>query len=268
MAGRLPTFLIVGAMRSGTTSLARYLGEHPDVYVAAEKEVHFFDRHWDRGLDWYRERFAAAGGARAVGEATPAYLYEEPALRRISEVLPDVRLLVVLRNPVDRAYSHYWLERGLGRERRSFADAVADGSPDPERDYLAWSRYLPQLELVTRYVPRGSLLVLLFEDLVEDPRSAFRTACGFLGVDRDFVPGNLGRDINRYRDYRSLRLRMYARRPPSTLLKRALARLNTVPHSSYPPMDPETRARLVPAFRESNRALGRWLGSDVSVWEG
>src|SRR5688572_14326389 len=113
---RLPDFLIVGAMRSGTTSLHKYLQAHPDVFVASGKEVHFFDRRYGRGLDWYRSRFAGVTTERVVGEATPAYMYDENAIARIAHDLPDARLIVVLRNPVDRAYSHYWRNRSRGRE--------------------------------------------------------------------------------------------------------------------------------------------------------
>ena len=266
MAGRLPTFLVIGAMRSGTTSLARYLGVHPDVFMAPEKEVHFFDRHWVRGVDWYRERFAGATTERAVGEATPAYLHDEAAPARIAEVLPQVKLVVLLRDPVDRAYSHYWLERSLGREPRGFAEAVREGPRDPDRDYLGWGEYLPQLQRFRARFPPEAMLVLLFEEFSEEPRAALRAACRFLDVHDRFVPPNLGRRINRYRDYRSLRLRLFTRRPPPTLFKKVLARLNAT-SSSYPPLDPEVRQDLVGRFRGRNAELAAWLGRDLSAWE-
>src|SRR5262245_45971784 len=121
---RLPTFLIVGAMRSGTTSLARYLGAHPDVFVAPEKEIHFFDRCFDRGVAWYAERFIQAAGAGAIGEATQSYMYDPDAIARMRSVVPSARLLTILRHPTDRAYSHYWLNRAHGLEDRSFEAAI------------------------------------------------------------------------------------------------------------------------------------------------
>src|ERR671919_2133494 len=110
MTLRLPTFLVIGAMKSGTTALINSLGKHPDVF-ALPSEIHFFDRFHDRGLDWYRERFAKARGQGAVGESTPEYMYLPHARERIVRDLPGVQLIAILRNPVERAYSHYWHNR-------------------------------------------------------------------------------------------------------------------------------------------------------------
>jgi hypothetical protein len=84
----LPNFLIIGAMRSGTTSVARQLGEHPDVFMAPQKEIHFFDFHWEKGIEWYRAQFRGAGDESAVGEASPSYLHDPFAIERIAGTLP------------------------------------------------------------------------------------------------------------------------------------------------------------------------------------
>src|SRR5437764_7156012 len=119
MAPPLPNFFIIGAMRSGTTSLTRYLNAHPDVFVAPGKELHFFDQRFDRGLDWYRDCFERAAGQRAIGEATQSYMYDAEAMTRLAVTVPKARLLAILRNPVDRAWSHYWLNRALALETLS-----------------------------------------------------------------------------------------------------------------------------------------------------
>src|ERR1051326_983405 len=116
---RLPTFLIIGAGRSGTTSLARYLGSHPHVFMARAKEMHFFDSD-SKTREWYRPRFAEARRQTAVGEATPNYLYEPAAIKRMAAIVPEARLIAILRDPVDRAYSHYWQNRSLGKETMTF----------------------------------------------------------------------------------------------------------------------------------------------------
>src|SRR4051812_42429120 len=107
---RAPDFLIVGAAKAGTTSLAAYLAEHPDVFMARRKELHFFGREkeYRRGWEWYCSHFEGAGDARAVGEATPDYMWRERAVERIAQDLPKARIIATLRHPVDRAYSHYW----------------------------------------------------------------------------------------------------------------------------------------------------------------
>ncbi len=99
---RLPDFLIIGAMRSGTTSLYRYLGAHPEVFMTP-KELQFFTEHFSRGLDWYRRQFVTAGHRSVLGEATADYLARESAMQRIAHTLPTVKMIASLRNPVDRS---------------------------------------------------------------------------------------------------------------------------------------------------------------------
>ncbi|MGH2726519.1 MAG: sulfotransferase family protein, partial [Actinomycetota bacterium] len=181
-AGPLPNFFIIGAMRSGTTALSRYMGAHPDVYVAPEKEVHFFDRLHERGLDWYRSRFAAATTERAIGEATQTYMYLADATERMAAAVPDARLVAILRNPVDRAYSHYWMNRSLRVEPLGFREALAAYPDDPPPSgqmypYIERGRYLAQLERVCAHYPRSALHVLLLEDLVREPDATFATLC-------------------------------------------------------------------------------------------
>lgn len=105
----LPNFLIVGAARAGTTSLYYYLKQHPDVFMSPKKEIDFFDvdKNFEKGLDWYERYFEGYTGQKAIGEASPLYMYLEKVPKRIAKVIPDVKLIFILRNPVDRAYSHY-----------------------------------------------------------------------------------------------------------------------------------------------------------------
>ncbi|MGH2726565.1 MAG: sulfotransferase domain-containing protein, partial [Actinomycetota bacterium] len=126
MASQLPNFLILGAMKAGTTSLAYWLGEHPDVFLAPGKELFFFNvpQRWELGVDWYRSQFAGSEGKIARGEATPGYLGHPQAAERIAATLPDVRLIALLRHPADRAYSQYWHNRATGTETRTFARMV------------------------------------------------------------------------------------------------------------------------------------------------
>jgi hypothetical protein len=271
----LPTFVIIGAMRSGTTTLARALGEHPQVYMAPAKEIHYFDRHFSRGLGWYEQHFAGADGRTAVGEATPAYLFEDVVPPRMVGTLPDARLIAILRDPVERAYSHYWLERGLGREPLGFREALeaeparmsADGaSPRINQAYLGCSTYLPQLRRFCEHYPRQALLVLVLEDFAQDPGRTYGAVCRFLGLEEGFVPLEVGEQLNAYREYRSLWLRRAMRGGPRTPLRRLLARLNERRGSGYPPMDHHIRRELQERFAEHNAELAAWLGKDLSVW--
>lgn len=269
----LPTFLIIGAPKGGTTSLARYLEQHPDVSIAAEKEVHFFDDNFDRGLDWYRSRFAGAG-ARAIGEASPTYLMRRDAHPRIASVIPNARLIAVLRNPIDRAYSDYWFQRSLGFENRSFADAVRAEIADPADVpffHLGAGLYDRQIEDLGVHLPPENLLVLLFDDLTADAAGTFAAVCRFIGVDDTFRPPDLGRVFNPSMRLRSeglrrfmLRTHMWRRLPrwiPDTI-----DRLNRR-NAPYPPMDDAIRRELVAYFAPHNADLGRRLGRDLSAWD-
>ena len=267
--GPLPNFFIIGAMRSGTTALARYVGAHPDVFMAPEKEVHFFDRHHDRGLDWYRSRFAAHRGQPAVGEATQTYLFMPDVPARIAAVVPDAKLIAILRNPVDRAYSHFWMNRGLRTESREAAEALtadpAGAGDGPSFPYLDRGRYLPQLQRVCEHFPRDSLHVLLFEDLLARPEETFAGVCAFLGVDPAVLPENLGRQINKNVAFRSIRVRDLGRRFPAPVGK-VIGRLNRKSFS-YPKIDPALRRELAARFTDDNARLAAWLGRDLSIWD-
>jgi hypothetical protein len=271
-AVQLPNFLVVGAMRSGTTSLARYLGSHPDVFVAPEKEIHFFDRYFDRGVDWYGAQFARAGHADAVGEATQSYMYDSAAIARMKSTVPSARLLAILRHPTDRAYSHYWLNRARGLESLSFEAAIEEEAGrllTGRRSRFVYSyvdrgRYVRQLESLCEAFPRSSLCVLIFEEMRLDPQAAFEIACRHIDVDPAKGPPELGKAINAHVTFRSPRLRRYSKRLPRAL-RTVVGRLNTR-EGGYAPMQAETRISLDLLFRSEIDGLAEWLGRDVPSW--
>lgn len=270
--GRLPTFLIIGASKAGTTSLASYLSQHPDVFMSSRKEINFFDLHYGEGVDWYRAHFVGAGDRRAVGEATPTYFLDDRALSRMAELLPDARLVVLLRNPVDAAWSNYWMQRSLGFEKRDFAEAVRaelEGERSGAIQYLWPVRYVRRLERVCDLYPREALLVRLFDDLTADPRATFTEVCRHIGVDDTVVPPNVGDVYNPSTRLRSERLRYLMLRSRAWKWMPRLAtpidRWNRV-RTAYPEIDPVVRGRITDLLAEDTAALTRWLGRDLSVW--
>ncbi len=182
-AGILPTFLVIGAMKAGTTSLYEYLKSHPQVFMPDTKELDFFveELNFTRGAGWYRTQFAQAGGATAVGEASTSYtkfpLYRDvPA--RIGAMLPEVRLVYVIRHPIERIRSQYLHERLLGEERLPFERAVL-----VHERYVSFSRYANQLSHYLEHFPRERILLVEAEALRTDRASTLRRICGFLGID-------------------------------------------------------------------------------------
>lgn len=267
----LPDFLIIGAMRSGTTSLYRYLGAHPEIAMA-RKELQFFTEHFDEGLDWYRRHFPTSGTARLRGEATADYMARESAMTRIADTAPAARLIASLRNPVARAWSHYLLVRERGREPRSFARAIADelaslrqhGPDAPGVLYLPHGMYDVHVQRCRQLFPPANLHVEVFERWSNDPGPAYRRVCEFLGVDATFTPPDLGRRVNPFVTFRSLTLRRLTHRLPRPLGK-ALGRLNT--REAHPPAIPEeSRALLEDYYGPHVAKLEGILGKAIPEW--
>jgi Sulfotransferase domain len=246
----LPDFLVLGAQKAGTTALYAYLRWHPGITGPSWKEVSFFDRHWWRGEAWYRGQFPLRAGERLVGEASPSYLFHPLAPERARSLVPDARLLVLVRNPVDRAYSQYQHEVALGREPLSFEDALAAEDDrmrgeaerlvaDPRAFSRAWwdhtyasrGMYAEQLERWLAVFPREQLLVVATEDLGGRPAETYAAILAFLGA-----------------------------------APHQLAEYPRVFDRDYEPMRPGTRAELAARFAEPNRRLGELLGRRFS-WE-
>ena len=256
----LPDFLIVGAQKCGTSSLYRNLINHPSIAPAFVKEVHFFNNHFQKGMDWYRTYFPSVPYKYYItqiqkrdfvtGEATPGYIFHPHAPRRISESLPHVKLIVLFRNPVDRAYSHYYHEVRKKREPLSFEVAI---KMEEERlrgefdkfmkdehhysfnylhySYLLKGVYVDQLKLLNNYFPKEQILILKSEDFFKDPQASFDRVLQFLGLPvwqvKDFKKQNVG---------------------------------------YYPKMDAVMRNRLVDYFVPHNHRLYEYVGTNFG-WE-
>ena len=211
--GRLPEFLILGAQKAGTTTLYDVLTQHPDIGSARTKELAFFDRHFGRGVSWYKANFPKSVGI--TGEATPDYIVDPAAPERVKSVLPDAKLVVLLRNPVDRAISHYFHAVRLGYENRPIEVALSlDNQPDPnaalrfvghplERrsEYQAFSYldrgfYSKQLAQWFELFDRKQFHIEFSEDFFTDPEPVVEAVLSFLDVPSgwafDVRPKNIG----------------------------------------------------------------------------
>jgi hypothetical protein len=186
----VPNLFIIGAMKSGTTSLHQYLSRHPDAFMSEPKEPGFFveELAWSRGWGWYLNLFARAGEAQIVGESSthyaklPTYGGVADRIRRFN---PHARFVYVMRDPLDRIVSHYWhnvRNLHLEAERRPFARAILE---DPA--YLAYSDYAMQIEPYLQLFGRERLFVLTFESLMAEPQVVVGHLCGWLGI-ADAIP--------------------------------------------------------------------------------
>ena len=298
---RLPDFFVVGAPKCGTTSLNSYLSMHPDVYVPARKEIHFFGSDLvfssprpDRAE--YLHLFDARRAEKRAGEASVWYLYSRNAAREIHEFNPDARIVIMLRNPVDVMVSlHSQRLYGGDEDIRDFAEALAaeparrrgERLPRNFRNTMGFfyrdvARFSEQVRRYVETFRADRIHVILFDDLQRDVATVYRDTCAFLGVDPTFRPpfdvvnpnkevwSSGLRDVLQFASpvvrsgIRAILPSAFARET----LKRRLLALKTryVPRS---PIDPELRLRLQGEFRPEIRALGEILGRDlVSLWFG
>jgi Sulfotransferase domain len=249
--GALPDFLIIGAQKCGTTFLYNLLCQHPYVEPAATKEVHFFDTNFTKGVEWYRSRFSPPtqkeGRKVLTGESSPYYIYHPHAARRAAQVVPGTRLIALLRNPVDRAYSDYNHKAREGRESLSFEEAIAaeeerlrgekekmladEGYASPNYrkfSYLSRGVYVDQLKEWRGYFDEEQLLVLKSEDFFENTQAGFERSLAFLGLPH-------------------WETRVSGERN----------------EGEYEQMNPATRQRLEDYFEPHNKRLYEFLGVDL-----
>jgi hypothetical protein len=267
----LPEFLIIGVQKGGTTSLYRYLEQHPCVAPAFAKEVHFFDNHtrdykYGKGLSWYRSHFVYSTSKiyhqtvhrqnLITGEGSPDYIFDPNAPQRIAAALPHVKLIVILRNPVDRAYSHYMHNAraawDVKREPLSFEEAIA---AEPTRlqgekakllqddsyfsynymhySYLQRGMYADQLQTWFSLYPKEQMLILGSENFFADPQAHFKQVLEFLGLPDWDLP-----------EYKSFNTRSQG----------AIA------------MADQTRSQLLEYFKPHNQRLYQILGNDFG-WD-
>lgn len=235
-----PTFVIIGTQKGGTTSLYRYLDKHDDVTMSTRKEVHFFDFFSFKGSNWYLAHFPLRGEAGQTGEASPSYLFHPEAPKRIHAAFPDIKIIALLRNPVDRAYSHYQMEYRRGNDPLSFEEAIAqeperlrDSDPDSaggnwrRYSYLSRGMYVEQLARWLELFPREQFLLIKSEEFFREPGRLFDQVLRFLELP--------SRPLPRYRSYKS---------------------------HGYAPMRPETKARRAHYYEPYNRQLYDLLGWD------
>ncbi|MGB5810417.1 MAG: sulfotransferase [Polyangiales bacterium] len=308
----LPHFIMIGAPKCGTTSMHAMLARHPDVFMP-DNEVFFFDvddvmahpdffvhrdglsfhdydGQFDEYLAWYRSLFAAAKPGQLVGEDTTTYLRSPDAPRRIEALLPDARLIAMLRDPVDRAYSQYLHNVRAGRHSLSFERTLRTNPAA----LLAHGFYAEQLARYEGFLDAGQLHVVFFEDLIADPRGELQRVCDFLGLD-DLPPEDEGAEhsnparppihmgsrllVNHWLGHRFSfprpRPNLPNYRGPQTPDAQArkfrwyegafLTLDGSLPVRRPPPMNEETRSHLQKVFAKRNAGLERLLSTNVSA---
>jgi hypothetical protein len=270
----LPNFLIIGAARCGTTWMHENLRMHPDIFMPSKKELHFFDRDYDKGLDFYEQYFKGWSGQKAIGEATPAYLHgfytDQDVAANIHRHLPNAKLIVSLRNPVERAFSHFMnvLAKHNHNVGITFEEKLQRLAGDAE--LVREGFYAEQMTRYYKLFPSDRVLVMLYDDLVSDPVAFLRQVYEFLDVEPAFQRKAIRAKINMSAGKRNLAKSstvQFASQVASRLgLHELSSRLRKWNSLEQQPMNPRTRAMLVDIYRGKNRELERLINRDLSQW--
>ena len=297
MAGQVPNFLVIGAARSGTTALYQALAKHPHIFMSPVKEPNYFafgegQLHFaGPGAEFvnnsinvfgeYKRLFDGCNGASAIGEASPLYLYSPQASKRIAETLGPVKLIAILRDPIEQAYSHYLYARAQMIEPLATFEEALDAERQrlalnwqPLFQYSRFPRYGEQLGRFLENFARENLLVHLYDDFVADPEAVYRSIFEFLGVDAEFAPTN--ERVNMGGVPRISGLQRFIMRPtvlspvlrmvlPEAARQRVRNRLSGN-NIVRPPFPATTRQRLLDALREDIGRTQELIDRDLSHW--
>jgi hypothetical protein len=295
----LPNFLVLGAAKAGTTSLYRYLRAHPDIYLSSIKEPRYFafpetrpsfvgpgskrlQIIWE--IEKYRQLFAGRTSEPAAGEISPQYLYCECSPGAIRKLIPEAKLIAILRDPADRAYSHFCHSRRDGRE--SLPDFAAALAAEDKRIAAGWwfnfhyrncGYYARQLKRYLKLFPREQILILLYDDMISDCPGLLRRICAFLGIDESHrfdtterhnvtkgIPHSVLFDRFLHSEGTAKHLIRAIVRPNVRLsMFRRLSSLNLTPKPAF---ERSVHEQLVSAFKPDILELEQLIERDLSAW--
>ncbi len=308
---QLPDFIIVGAAKAGTTSLYQYLKQHPEIYFPPIKEVNFFctdirpenfraeyaksvyldvDDFISSGMkhevfhgfvktiDQYEKIFEPAGPKKILGELSNTYLYSETAAKKIYETLPGAKIIMVLRNPFDRAFSHYKMDYNNGLVNGDFITELKNDMSKTERGwgisnlYFELGLYSKQVKRYYESFPRNQLLILFYDEWKKDQQIFFKTICSFIGADPDFrFDFSTRHNESKSRSPIILFLKKqkklfgFLSRLLSKKIKSRLMKLFSS-NKKLPEITPEERKQVIELYRHDIVELSELLKTDLSHW--
>ncbi len=277
----LPNFIIGGAQKSGTTSLHSALNMHPNIFFPERpQELHFFDldENFRKGVSWYKNHFTRARPDQIKAQTSPLYLYDSRSAHRIADLIPNVKLVFILRNPVDRAYSHYWHAVRMGQETLPFEEALAQEKDRLETSYESWRNhsyidrgfYYAQLQRFRKYFDKSQIHVITTEQLKADYANALSKCLQFVGAGgNSSVIGQVPRrNANVYRVPRVQKIQTLTSgwRKNWPRIVRAVDRLN-LKQGRYPELSLQSKQALWELFRADAENLRDEYGIELGPWK-
>lgn len=264
----LPNFLIIGAPRAGTTWLYECLKEHPQVFMSRKKELDFFSKDFEKGMPYYESFFEDTGGADVIGEASPSYLSDEKSPERIAKYIPKAKLIVILRDPIDRAYSHYTIFKRF-HDENNFEEAIEN-----RPGLLTRGLYHDSLMKYYEFFDKKDVLVLFYEDIKKNELDLLNKIYVFLNIDEAFVPTKLKQATN-LTIFPRLQSFLYTYRidfiidlvkktPLNQILRNATMKKNSTKPSG---VKLETLDKLKEYYKEPNKKLEILLNKKLTDWQ-
>ena len=284
-----PHFCIAGAQKSATTWLAQCLSEHPDIYIPRQKELHFFCPTSEcrfstakKGINWYNQIYQENAVARVTGDCTTDYMYFSSCHRKLFEHNPDMKIIFLLRNPVDRAYSAYWMRKRRDPKTNSFSEII-----NQENGYIQRGLYADQIQPFIDCFGSKNIHILIYEEFFENQEEHLAGVLKFLGLNHHFKPSTAHQKIGSTRNLKfGLNWLLYGliskilNAPIIHILWKKIRKNRTLSKnlewvielisketSSYPDIGETERLQLHKIFKSENKKLYQIIGRKIEKWE-
>jgi len=272
----LPNFLIIGAQKSGTTSIYDVLKMHPQIFLSKVKEINFFffEKSYKKGIQNYEQNFKDVNNEIAIGEASPGYIVNPNAPSRIKKHMPDCKLILCIRNPIERAYSQYWDNRRQLNEWQSF-DEIVDSyikikGGKYKKGYFLRGFYHKQILEFLQYFNRQQILILLFDDLIANPEQFYQTVLSFLNINSKHFNLDVRKKSNQVKIFSNPCYKFFLQNYQYTRFlnryTRRILRIGNQINFKKPQINQTTKEKLKQVYLEENRKLSDFLGRDLSNW--
>ena len=279
----LPNFFLGGCQKTASTWLHTCFREHPDLFVPEQDATHYFTINYFRGLEWYRQFYINYSGEKMVGDTTPSYIRDYHVPLRISEYNPNSKLIFTFRNPIDRAFSHYWHEKKKRKIAFDFSEVLENY--DLYENWIVAGFYYQHLSRFYQYFNKDQILVLIYDDLQKDPFYFLKKIFHFLEVDDVFTPSVIEKKLNVAWHHPGERLassptkfaKLINKLMPPLLSHRIRQRIVRVMDKIYRPnaspseyydigVSPKIRSKLREIYSSENQNLAQIIGRDLSHW--
>lgn len=259
----------IGPQKSGTTWLYEALKQHPQISTSAQDSVHYFDLHFCHGESWYASQIKSNKG-NLLFDPTYTYIRAIDAPKRIFHHNPNAKIILTARNPLERAFSHYWHEKKKDRFNFSFSETLENY--DLFSNWIEPGFYASHLKRFLEYFPENQILVMFFDDLQNDPHAFYRQLCTFCSIDMEFMPLNLNAVINpagKYKSYtsRQMELRLSRYRWLALLIKVKNRLLPARKTELLANIEPQIKEALLAIFEDDICELEALTGRDLSSWK-